>query len=49
MSARDPTTPGGAGQLGAIQAATSSFGVELKVLDSRDAATIERGVSARDL
>ena len=43
---RDPTTPGGAGQMGAIQAATSSFGVELKALDGRDAASIERGLSA---
>ena len=42
---RDPTTPAGMGQLGAIQAATSSFGVELKALDVRDAATIERAVS----
>ena len=43
---RDPQTPGGSGQLGAIQAATSSFGVELKALDVRDTATIERGLSA---
>jgi putative ABC transport system substrate-binding protein len=42
---RDPSTPGGAGQTGAIQAATSSFGVEIKALDVRDAATIERGLS----
>src|SRR5215471_9057512 len=42
---RDPQTPGGAGQTGAIQAATSSFGVELKALDVRDAATIEHGLS----
>ena len=31
--------------MGAIQAVTSSFGVELKALDVRDAATIERGLS----
>ena len=31
--------------MGAIQAATSSFGVELKPLDGRDARAIERGVS----
>jgi len=43
---RDPQTPGGSGQLGAIQAATSSCGVELKALDVRDTATIERGLSA---
>jgi putative ABC transport system substrate-binding protein len=42
---RDPQTPGGSGQLGAIQAATSSFGVELKAFDVRDTATIERGLS----
>jgi len=42
---RDPSIPGGAGQTGAIQAATSSFGVELKALDVRDAATIEHGLS----
>jgi putative ABC transport system substrate-binding protein len=42
---RDPTTPGGMGQMGAIQAATSSFGVELRPLDTRDARTIERDVS----
>ena len=43
---RDPQTPGGSGQLGAVQAATSSFGVELKALDVRDTAMIERGLSA---
>ena len=43
---RDPTTPAGMGMLGAIQAATSSFGVELKSLDGRDAKVIERGLSA---
>ena len=42
---RDPQTPGGSGQLGAIQAATSSFRVELKAFDVRDTATIERGLS----
>jgi ABC-type uncharacterized transport system substrate-binding protein len=42
---RDPQTPGGSGQLGAIQAATSSFGVELKAFDVRDTDTIERGLS----
>ena len=36
---RYPTTPRGSGQIGAMQAATASFGVD-------DAATIERGVSA---
>ena len=43
---RDPKIPGGTGIMGAIQAATSSFKVELKALDVRDAATIERGLSA---
>ena len=42
---RDPQTPGGSGQLGAIQAATSSFRVELEALDVRDTASIERGLS----
>jgi putative ABC transport system substrate-binding protein len=42
---RDPTGPASLGQLGAMQAATSSFGVELKALDARDAPTIERGLS----
>jgi putative ABC transport system substrate-binding protein len=42
---RDPQTPGGSGQLGAIQAATSSFGVELKALDVSDIATLERRLS----
>ena len=43
---RDLQTPGGSGQLGAIQAATSSFGVELKALDVSDTAMIERSLSA---
>jgi putative tryptophan/tyrosine transport system substrate-binding protein len=42
---RDTQTPGGSGQLGAIQAATSSFRVELKALDVGDTATIERWLS----
>jgi putative tryptophan/tyrosine transport system substrate-binding protein len=42
---RDTRTPGGSGQLGAIQAATSSFRVELKALDVSDTATIERRLS----
>jgi putative ABC transport system substrate-binding protein len=40
---REVTVPGGTGVLGAIQAAAQ---VELKALDVRDAATIERGLSA---
>jgi len=43
---RDAKIPGGTGTMGAIQAATSSFRVELKALDVNDAATIERGLSA---
>ena len=43
---RELTIPGGTGTLGAIQAAASSLRVEAKALDVRDAATIERGVSA---
>jgi putative tryptophan/tyrosine transport system substrate-binding protein len=42
---RDATIPGGTGIMGAIQAASSSFKVELKALDVRDAVTIERGLS----
>jgi putative tryptophan/tyrosine transport system substrate-binding protein len=42
---RDTQTPGGSGQLGAIQAATSAFRVELKALDVRDTSTIERRLS----
>ena len=43
---RELTVSGGTGTLGAIQAAASSLRVEAKALDVRDAATIERGVSA---
>jgi ABC-type uncharacterized transport system substrate-binding protein len=43
---RDPAIPGGAGYMGAIQAAAPSFRVELNALDSRGAITIERGLSA---
>jgi len=43
---RDPGSPGGGGQLGAIQAATSSTGVELRPLNPRNAADIESAISA---
>jgi putative ABC transport system substrate-binding protein len=43
---RNLTLPGGMGQFGAIQAASSSLGVEVKALDDRDPNTIERGLSA---
>jgi putative tryptophan/tyrosine transport system substrate-binding protein len=43
---RDPTLAVGAGQVGAIQAAAPSFGIELSPVNVRDAAEIERGVAA---
>jgi putative ABC transport system substrate-binding protein len=43
---RDPTTIAGAGQLGAIQGAARSFGVEVSPIDARDGGAIERAVSA---
>jgi putative ABC transport system substrate-binding protein len=42
---RDSGVPSGIGMLGAIQASASSFAVESKPLDARDAATIERELS----
>jgi putative ABC transport system substrate-binding protein len=42
---RDPTTPGGTGTLGAIQAAAASLGVEVRPVNFSDAGTIERGVA----
>jgi putative ABC transport system substrate-binding protein len=43
---RDRADPSGAGQLGAIQSVAPSFGVELRPLDVRDPAEIERAVTA---
>jgi putative ABC transport system substrate-binding protein len=43
---RDATTTGGAGQLGALQAAAPSFRLELTPIDFHDAAQIERDVVA---
>jgi putative tryptophan/tyrosine transport system substrate-binding protein len=43
---RDIEYAGNIGQLGAIQAAAPSLGVELSQIDMRDANTIERGVTA---
>jgi putative ABC transport system substrate-binding protein len=43
---RDPLVPAGIGQFGAIQAAASSLGIELRPLDVRDADEIERTVRA---
>jgi ABC-type uncharacterized transport system substrate-binding protein len=43
---RDPTIASGIGQLGAIQGAAPSFGIELRPIDVRDAGDIERSVAA---
>ena len=43
---RDPTTTGGVGQLGAIQAVAPSLRVELTPVDVRNAAEIERAINA---
>ena len=43
---RDPVIAQGSGQLGAIQSAAPSFGVELRPVDVRDAGEIERAVTA---
>ncbi len=43
---RDPSLPTGTGQLGAIQSAAPSFGVELSPVDVRDVAELERAVAA---
>jgi putative tryptophan/tyrosine transport system substrate-binding protein len=43
---RDPSTPGGSGQFGALQAAAPSSGVELRPVDSRDGEGIERAITA---
>jgi putative ABC transport system substrate-binding protein len=43
---RNPALASGAGQLGAIQTAASSLGVELRPIDVRDASGIERAVTA---
>jgi len=43
---RDPALASGSGQLGALQAAAPSFGVELRPIDSRNASEIERAVTA---
>jgi len=43
---RDPTVASGAGQLGAIQGAAPSFGLELRPIDVHDAGEIERAVAA---
>jgi len=43
---RSPINAGNAGQLGAIQAAAPSLGVELSQIDARDPDTIERQIAA---
>jgi putative ABC transport system substrate-binding protein len=43
---RELTNPAGLGQLGALQGAAQSFGVELIPIGTRDADEIERGISA---
>jgi putative tryptophan/tyrosine transport system substrate-binding protein len=42
---RDPTMASGGGQLGALQAAAPTFGLELNPIDARDAGEIEQRVS----
>jgi putative tryptophan/tyrosine transport system substrate-binding protein len=42
---RDPGLAVGAGQFGAMQSVAPSFGVELRPVDVRDAATIERAIA----
>ena len=43
---RDPASAVGAGVLGAIETAAASVGVEVRLVGSGDAASIERGVAA---
>jgi putative ABC transport system substrate-binding protein len=43
---RDPAVSAGTGQFGAIQTAAPSFGVELSPINMRDAAEIERAITA---
>ena len=43
---RDPDTPGGTGQFGAIQSVAPSLGVEVSPINVRDAPEIERAVTA---
>ena len=43
---RDPAIAAGIGQLGAIQAAAPSFGVEVSPVNVRDAGEIERAITA---
>jgi len=43
---RDPTNPAGIGQFAAIQSTAPSVGVDLSVIDPRDAGEIERAIAA---
>jgi putative ABC transport system substrate-binding protein len=43
---RDPSETSGGGQLGALQAAASTLGIELRPIDARDPAGIERAIAA---
>jgi putative ABC transport system substrate-binding protein len=43
---RDPSGAGGAGQLGALQAAAPAFGIELRPIDLRDPVGVERAIAA---
>ncbi len=43
---RDPTTTGGTGQFGAIQAVAPALGVEVSAIDLHDAGDIEREIAA---
>jgi putative ABC transport system substrate-binding protein len=43
---RDPASPSGPGQYGALQSAAPSFGVELSPVSGRDAGEIERAIAA---
>ena len=43
---RDPATTAGQGQIGAIQAMASSFGVEVTPINVRDSGEIERAITA---
>jgi putative ABC transport system substrate-binding protein len=43
---RNPSTAAGSGQLGALQAVSSSLGVELRPVDVRNPGEVERGITA---
>jgi len=43
---RDPAISGGLGQYGAVQSASSWFGVETSPINMRDATEIERSIVA---